>query len=77
MPTPVRISLEHFALLTHVWRKPALFSILLSGNQLALAQFAQAPVEVRVLHIPQPVTGSDGLVHLAYELHVTVCSPCK
>ena len=37
----------------------------------ALGQFAQAPVEVRVPMSPQAVPGSDGLTHLAYELHVT------
>jgi hypothetical protein len=26
---------------------------------------------VRVPHPPQPVTGSDGLLHVAYELHLT------
>lgn len=36
-----------------------------------MAQFAQAPVEVRVPQPPQPARGSDGLVHVAYELHVT------
>lgn len=43
----------------------------LLGSQGAAAQVAQAPVEVRVPQAPQPVTGSDGLVHVAYELHVT------
>lgn len=37
----------------------------------AFGQFAQAPVEVRVPVAPQAVPGSDGLTHLAYELHVT------
>ena len=45
--------------------------VLLFGGRTAFAQFAQAPVEVRVPLAPQPVTGSDGLVHVAYELHVT------
>jgi murein DD-endopeptidase MepM/ murein hydrolase activator NlpD len=44
---------------------------LLLGSQEAAAQIAQAPVEVRVPQAPQPFTGSDGLVHVAYELHVT------
>lgn len=33
--------------------------------------FAQAPVEVRVPQPPQAVVGSDGVTHLAYELHVS------
>lgn len=45
--------------------------LLLFGGRTAFAQFAQAPVEVRVPLAPQPVTGSDGLVHVAYELHIT------
>jgi hypothetical protein len=44
---------------------------LLSSPQVAYAQGNQAPVEVRVPLVPQPVAGSDGLVHVAYELHVT------
>jgi hypothetical protein len=44
---------------------------LLAGPQLTHAQGAQAPVEVRVPLAPQPVVGSDGLLHIAYELHVT------
>lgn len=32
--------------------------------------FAQAPVEVRVPQPPRPTAGSDGVTHLAYELHV-------
>jgi hypothetical protein len=43
----------------------------LGGGPPARAQFAQAPVEVRVPVAPQLVVGSDGLRHLAYELHVT------
>ena len=43
----------------------------LLGSQETAAQVAQAPVEVWVPQAPQPVTGSDGLVHVAYELHVT------
>ncbi|HWW24272.1 MAG TPA: M23 family metallopeptidase [Caulobacter sp.] len=33
--------------------------------------FAQAPVEVRVPAPPRPTVGSDGVTHLAYELHVS------
>ena len=44
---------------------------LLASSQLTYAQGTQAPVEVRVPRAPQPVAGSDGLVHVAYELHVT------
>jgi murein DD-endopeptidase MepM/ murein hydrolase activator NlpD len=44
---------------------------LLAGPQLTRAQGTQAPVEVRVPLAPQPVAGSDGLLHIAYELHVT------
>lgn len=44
---------------------------LMAGPQRADAQGTQAPVEVRVPLAPQPVAGSDGLVHVAYELHVT------
>jgi hypothetical protein len=36
-----------------------------------VAQVVQAPVEVRVPLAPQPVRGTDGVVHLAYELHLT------
>lgn len=36
----------------------------------AIAQDAMAPVEVRNPWPPQLVTGSDGVAHLAYELHV-------
>jgi hypothetical protein len=35
------------------------------------AEEALAPVEARVPFAPSPFTGSDGLLHLAYELHVT------
>jgi len=38
---------------------------------LAAAQEALAPVEARVPFAPAAVVGSDGRVHLAYELHVT------
>lgn len=44
---------------------------LLAGPQSVCAQGTQAPVEVRLPLVPQPVAGSDGLVHVAYELHVT------
>jgi len=44
---------------------------LLAGPQLTRAQGTQVPVEVRVPLAPQPVAGSDGLLHVAYELHVT------
>lgn len=44
---------------------------LLTSPQGSYAQGTQAPVEVRVPQAPQPVIGSDGLVHVAYELHVT------
>ena len=44
---------------------------LLASPQLTRAQGTQAPVEVRVPLAPQPVAGSDGLLHVAYELHVT------
>jgi hypothetical protein len=33
--------------------------------------FAQAPVEVRVPQPPRPTTATDGVTHLAYELHVS------
>lgn len=35
------------------------------------AQEALAPVEARVPFAPSAFTGSDGLIHVAYELHVT------
>ena len=44
---------------------------LLMSSLVAVAQVAQAPVEVRVPVTPQPVRGSDGLLHVAYELHLT------
>ena len=46
-------------------------SLVALSSSPALGQFAQAPVEVRVPMSPQAVPGSDGLTHLAYELHVT------
>ena len=53
------------------WRLVLLGIGLLLGSSAAFAQLAQAPVEVRVPLAPQLVTGSDGLVHAAYELHIT------
>jgi hypothetical protein len=44
---------------------------LLLASRAVCGQGTQAPVEVRVPLAPQPVAGSDGLVHVAYELHVT------
>lgn len=46
-------------------------SLVVVNSRPAFGQFAQAPVEVRVPVAPQAVPGSDGLTHLAYELHVT------
>ena len=37
----------------------------------AFAQFAQAPVEVRIPVAPRAVPSSDDLSHLAYEMHVS------
>ena len=37
----------------------------------ALAQQFDAPVEARVPVAPTPVAGSDGLQHIAYEMHLT------
>ena len=53
------------------WRLILLSMVPLFGSRTAFAQFAQGPVEVHVLLAPQPVTGSNGLVHVTYELHVT------
>lgn len=47
------------------------FAPLFCWASLAIAQQALAPVEARVPFAPAAVIGSDGLVHLAYELHVT------
>lgn len=44
---------------------------LVLSSFLAVAQVAQAPVEVRVPMAPQFAMGSDGLGHAAYELHLT------
>jgi len=46
-------------------------NLVVLGSSPAFGQFVQAPVEVRVPVAPQAVLGSDGLTHLAYELHVT------
>lgn len=46
-------------------------SLVVLGSSPAFGQLVQAPVEVRVPVAPQAVLGSDGLTHLAYELHVT------
>jgi hypothetical protein len=48
-----------------------LFAVLLCWTSLAVAQQALAPVEARVPFAPAAFVGSDGLRHLAYELHVT------
>jgi hypothetical protein len=45
--------------------------LLLSTTFTTWAQSSQAEVEVRVPQPPQVVEGSDGLPHLAYELHIT------
>ncbi|MBE1159054.1 M23 family metallopeptidase [Dyella acidiphila] len=41
------------------------------GCSFAFAQAALAPVEARVPFAPEAFVGSDGLMHLAYELHIT------
>jgi len=48
-----------------------LFYLLALGKVSTAWAQHQAAVEVRVPQPPQPVLGSDGLPHLAYELHVT------
>ena len=48
-----------------------LFALLFCWTSLAAAQQALAPVEARVPFAPSAFVGSDGLTHLAYELHVT------
>jgi len=45
--------------------------LLFCWTSLATAQQALAPVEARVPFAPAVFVGSDGLTHLAYELHVT------
>jgi hypothetical protein len=47
-----------------------LFSVMVAGTATVSAQDAMAPVEVRNTFAPQVITGSDGVTHLAYELHV-------
>jgi hypothetical protein len=60
------------ALFRQQWWRLLLASVgLVVKSLVACAQVAQAPVEVRVPLAPPPVRGTDGLVHLAYELHVT------
>jgi murein DD-endopeptidase MepM/ murein hydrolase activator NlpD len=49
----------------------ALLLVLWGGYLPAVAGEALAPVEARVPFEPSPFLGSDGAVHLAYELHVT------
>ena len=53
----------------------AFLSLLPAYSEVAVAQsaqaFAQAPVEVRVPEPPRAALGSDGAIHLAYELHVS------
>jgi hypothetical protein len=48
-----------------------LVALLLCWTSLAIAQQPLAPVEARVPFAPTAFVGSDGLTHLAYELHVT------
>lgn len=48
-----------------------LLACLLCVAPLAIAQEPLAPVEARVPFAPTAFGGSDGLTHLAYELHVT------
>lgn len=48
-----------------------LSALLLCWTSLTAAQQALAPVEARVPFAPAAFVGSDGLRHLAYELHVT------
>jgi hypothetical protein len=67
----VILSLQYATFPFFSWWWWLLFGVGLFGNQAAFAQFAQAPVEVRIPQPPQPVVGSDGLVHVAYELHLT------
>lgn len=53
------------------WLLFLLCLLALSNSYPAWAQLGRAEVEVRVPHGPQIVVGSDGLAHLAYELHLT------
>lgn len=48
-----------------------LLALLFCWVSLAVAQQALAPVEARVPFAPTAFVGSDGLTHLAYELHIT------
>lgn len=48
-----------------------LWALLFCWTSLAVAQQALAPVEARVPFAPAAFVGSDGLRHLAYELHIT------
>ncbi|MDV9043891.1 M23 family metallopeptidase [Stenotrophomonas sp. RAC2] len=52
-------------------RSVCLALLLLLPASLAWPAPALAPVEARVPFAPPPFTGSDGLRHLAYELHIT------
>lgn len=54
-----------------LWRRVLGSVGLVMMSFVAVAQVAQAPVEVRVPLAPQPVRGSDGLLHVAYELQLT------
>ena len=45
--------------------------VLISSLASLRAEENFAPVEARVPFAPSPVVGTDGLKHLAYELHVT------
>lgn len=58
------------------WLSAACLGLLAASHAgAAVAQpasaFAQAPVEAQVLAPPRPTVGSDGVTHLAYELHVS------
>ncbi|GAB2542964.1 M23 family metallopeptidase [Rhodanobacter koreensis] len=48
-----------------------LYTLLFCWMAPATAQQALAPVEARVPYAPAAFVGSDGLTHLAYELHIT------
>ena len=58
---------------TRTWQRllSLLFLLGLGNSAPAWAQLPPAEVEVRVPQAPQVVVGSDGLRHLAYELHIT------
>ena len=53
------------------WLLLVLHLLVLGNPSPTWAQLERAEVEVRVPHCPQTVVGSDGLAHLAYELHIT------